>query len=214
MTLSDLVREFGLGKTTTHRYATVLRQEGLLRYDRRTGQYSLGTRLIRLGRIAQTHLQVVEVAGARLPDVAAELNETVVLSLAEGQRPVVIRIAYPPARAVFVGLRIGDRLSQLAAQAKVLRAHLDRNAASDPELAEVLRLGYAVHVYDDMDIAAVAAPILDEGIPIATVAVIGIARTMPARVRERCGRRLRALVEEVEAELGSGEPDDSANSAG
>lgn len=203
MTLGELVREFGLSKTTTHRYATVLRQEGLLRFDRRAGKYSLGTRLIRLGRIAQAHLQVVEIAGAMLPDVASELNETVVLSLAEGRRPVVIRVAYPPERAVFVGLRIGERLSPLAAQGKVLRAYIEPAAEGDPELAEVLRLGYGVHRYEDTQITAVAAPILKDGHPLATVAVVGTTGTMPDALCERCGKRLLQLVAEVEDQLGA-----------
>jgi DNA-binding IclR family transcriptional regulator len=207
MTLAELVREFGRGKTTTHRYATVLRQEGLLRMDPRSGRYSLGTRLIRLGRIAQAHLHVVEVAGALLPDAAAELNETVVLSLAEGMRPVVIRVAYPPARPVFVGLRIGERLSPLAAQDKVLRAHTEPNVAADPELAEVLERGYSMHHDECNQITAIAAAILEDGNPVATVAVVGTAGTMPPDACERCGRRLVRLVEEVESRLGAGERD-------
>ena len=38
LSLGQLTERFGLGKTTTHRYATSLRQCGLLRYDPRTGE--------------------------------------------------------------------------------------------------------------------------------------------------------------------------------
>ena len=96
VSLTELVQRFKLGKTTTHRYAMSLRQEGLLRYNQRTGRYSLGIKLIRLGRIAQASLHLLEVAGPHLETAASDLNESTVLAIWDGALPVVVRVAYPP----------------------------------------------------------------------------------------------------------------------
>ena len=115
-TLAELSGCLGLGKTTTHRYAMSLRQEGLLRYNQRTGKYSLGIKLIHFGRIAQASLPVLDVAGPHLEGIATDLNESAVLAIWDGSHPVVVRVAYPPQRDIFIGVRVGDRLSRTAAQ--------------------------------------------------------------------------------------------------
>jgi DNA-binding IclR family transcriptional regulator len=134
LTLAELASRFELGKTTTHRYATSLRQEGLLRYDPRTGHYSLGIRLARLGRVALAGLHVVDVAGPHLEAIARELNDTAVLAIWDGALPVVVRVAYPPRRGIFVGVREGDRLTSRAAQSLVMQAYLHPERTSDREL--------------------------------------------------------------------------------
>ena len=207
LTLADLASRFGLGKTTTHRYATSLRQEGLLRYDPLTGRYSLGIRLARLGRIALGSLHVVDVAGPHLEALARELNDTAVLAIWDGSLPVVVRVSYPPMRGIFVGVREGDRLSPRAAQSLVMRAYLGRDLhPSDPELDRVRRQGYAVATYEDNGVTAVARPVFQDDAIVATVAVVGTARTVNETTVARAANRLGRAAGDIGTELGGGLP--------
>ena len=179
LTFGEIVEKSGLGKATAHRYAMSLRQEGLLQVSARTGRYSLGVRLMRLGRIAQSGLQVLDVARPYLDQLARELEETVILGVRNDGRPVVADIAYPPGQRLFVGARVGDRLAGEAAQSLVMRAYHDEE--DDPRLHEVRRQGHAVTEYRG-GLTAVACPLFVDGEVIATLAVLGPTTTVGAVV--------------------------------
>jgi DNA-binding IclR family transcriptional regulator len=202
VSLTELVSRFGLGKTTTHRYATSLRQEGLLRYNQRTGRYSLGIKLIRLGRIAQTSLHLMDVAGPHLENAASDLNESAVLAIWDGSLPVVVRVAYPPRRNIFVAVRVGDRLTPSAAQSVVMRAYLSGHQRREPRLAEVRRLGYAVTQYPDTGTVAVARPVIQDGQIIATIAALGTMATIDDDSLKRVADRLGLAAERISTDLG------------
>lgn len=202
LTLSEIVEGFGLGKATTHRYAMSLRQEGLLRYNARTGRYSLGVRLIQLGRLAQESVQVLEVATPHLNSVARDLNETSVLAIWDGAHPVVVRVAYPPTRAIFVGVRVGDRLTARAAQSLVMRAYLEDSGTG--ELAEIRRRGYAVTQYEKTGTVVVARPVFQDNQIVATIAALGTAQSMDQDGVSGSAERLRRAADGIGAELGIG----------
>lgn len=202
LTLSEIVERFGMGKATTHRYAMSLRQEGLLRYNARTGRYSLGARLIQLGRIAQESVEVLEVATPHLNRVAEDLNETAVLAVWDGAQPVVVRVAYPPTRAIFVGVRVGDRLTPRAAQSLVMRAYLGDSGTG--ELAEIRRRGYAVTKYEQTGTVVVARPVFQDNQIVATIAVLGTAQSMDEDGVFASADRLRRAADRIIAELGVG----------
>ena len=202
LTLSEIVDRFGMGKATTHRYAMSLRQEGLLRYNARTGRYSLGARLIQLGRIAQESVEVLEVATPHLNRVAGDLNETAVLAIWEGAQPVVVRVAYPPTRVIFVGVRVGDRLTPRAAQSLVMRAYLEDGGSE--ELAEIRRRGYAVTTYETTGTVVIACPVFQDRQIVATVAVLATAQSMDEDGISGSVDRLRRAAESISAELGVG----------
>jgi IclR family transcriptional regulator, KDG regulon repressor len=199
VSLAELVNRFGLGKTTTHRYAMSLRQEGLLRYNQRTGRYSLGIKLIRLGRVAQAGSQLLDVAGPHLESAANDLNETAVLAIWDGSLPVVVRVAYPPRRNIFVAVRVGDRLTPSAAQSLVMRAYLN---GREPRLADVRRLGYAVKHYDDTGTVAVARPIFQDGQIVATIAALGTLATIDEQSLKTVAERLGEAAERIRRDLG------------
>jgi DNA-binding IclR family transcriptional regulator len=202
VSLNELVRRFKLGKTTTHRYAMSLRQEGLLRYNQRTGRYSLGIKLIRLGRIAQAGLQLLDVAGPHLESAASDLNESTVLAIWDGALPVVVRVAYPPRRNIFVGVRVGDRLTSAAAQSLVMRAYLTGYDRADPRLADVRRVGYAVTHYRDSGTVAVARPVFQDGQIAATIAALGTLATIDDENLKEVAQRLGEAAERIERDLG------------
>ena len=203
LTLSEIVERFGMGKATTHRYAMSLRQEGLLRYNARTGRYSLGVRLIQLGRIAQESVEVLEVATPHLNSVAGDLNETAVLAIWDGAQPVVARVAYPPTRAIFVGVRVGDRLTPRAAQSLVMRAYLEDSGTA--ELAEIRRRGYLVTTYELTGTVVVARPVFQDNHIVATIAVLGTGQTMDENGVFASVDRLRRAADRIGAELGVGD---------
>jgi DNA-binding IclR family transcriptional regulator len=206
LTLAELASRFELAKTTTHRYATSLRQEGLLRYDPLTGRYSLGIRLARLGRIALTSLHVVDVAGPHLEAIAREVNDTAVLAIWDGGLPVVVRVSYPPRRGIFVGVREGDRLGPKAAQSLVMQAFLRPQGTPDPELAQVRRQGYAAVTYEENGVTAVARPVFQEDAIVATLAVVGTARTVDGTTIGKVADRLGRAAGDIGTELGGGRP--------
>jgi DNA-binding IclR family transcriptional regulator len=194
---AEIVERSGLGKATAHRYAMSLRQEGLLQFNARTGRYSLGIKLMRLGRIAQSSLQVLEVARPHLDDLARDLEETVILAMKNEGQPVVAGIAYPPGQRLFVGARVGDRLAPEAAQSVVMRAYGDD--AGSPDLAEVRERGYAVTEYRG-GLTAIACPLFAGEEVVATVAVLGPTATVgPALTRATAG--LRRAAEEIARNL-------------
>jgi DNA-binding IclR family transcriptional regulator len=202
VSLAELVRRFGLGKTTTHRYAMSLRQEGLLRYNQRTGRYSLGIKLIRLGRIAQATLHLLDVAGPYMESAASDLNESTVLAIWDGSLPVVVRVAYPPRRNIFVAVRVGDRLTPSAAQSLVMRAYLDGEHKREPSLAEVRRQGYAVTRYTDIGTVAVARPIFQDREIAGTIAAIGILATLDDQSLHTVADRLAHAADQISQDLG------------
>ncbi|MBV9133185.1 MAG: helix-turn-helix domain-containing protein [Chloroflexi bacterium] len=202
VSLNELVHRFKLGKTTTHRYATSLRQEGLLRYNQQTGRYSLGIKLIRLGRIAQASLHLLDVASPHLESAASDLNESAVLAIWDGALPVVVRVAYPPRRNIFVGVRVGDRLTPAAAQSLVMRAYLNGHDKHEPRLADVRRLGYAVTHYQDTGTVAVARPVFQEGQIAATIAALGTLATIDEHSLQTVADRLGEAADRIGRDLG------------
>jgi IclR family pca regulon transcriptional regulator len=209
LSLAQLSERFGLGKTTTHRYATSLRENGLLRFDRRSGRYALGIRLVQLGQIAQAGLSVVQAAGPYLERTANELNETVVLSIWDGESAVVVRIAEAPRRTTYLGVRVGAKLSPRAAQARIFRAHSDPRARRNPDLARILASGVAVATLPKDETRAVACPIYQGGEVVAAMAVVGTPRRIPNRPDSAIVQYLRAVAAKLSADLGSaatGEP--------
>jgi DNA-binding IclR family transcriptional regulator len=199
LSLSDLASLFGLGKSTTHRYAMSLRQEGLLRYNQRSGRYSLGIKLIRLGRVAQGSLHLLDVANPHLETAASELNETTVLAIWDGASPVVVRVCYPPRRTVLIGVRVGDRLTPVAAQTLVMQAYLN---SREPRLEEVRQRGYAVTHYRDTGTVAVARPVFQDSQIVATIAALGTLATIAEETVKPVAERLGIAAERISRDLG------------
>jgi DNA-binding IclR family transcriptional regulator len=203
LSLAQLSERFGLGKTTTHRYATSLRQTGLLRYDRRSGRYALGIRLVQLGQIAQAALHVVQAAGPYLDRTANELNETTVLSIWDGEGAVVVSIAEAPRRTSYLGIRIGSKLSTRTAQTRIFRAHLESRARRNPDLVRIRSSGVAVATIPEDETRAVACPIYQCGEVVAAIAVVGTPRRIPKDPDSVIAKHLRAVAEKLSSELGS-----------
>lgn len=81
--LSDIVRETGLGKATTHRLLTALVESGLVYQAPETRRYFPGYEIIRMGSLA-TRYDIAELARPAMLRIARETGDTVFISVREG----------------------------------------------------------------------------------------------------------------------------------
>lgn len=207
LTLSELAEGLGLGKATTHRYAMSLRRTGLLRFEPATGTLSLGPRVLELGSAAQAGFYFTRVAAPYMDRLCRELDETIVLSVWDGQGPVLIRAVDSTQRLVRISVRLGSRLSLASAQGSVFLSHGAHPLSAEggpakERLDEVRRAGIAVvsHVMDG--IRTVACPVFDQDEMIAAMAVVGTTATIPRGIESPLARALKRTTGELSTDLG------------
>jgi len=197
--LSDLTARMGMSKATVHRYATALRNAGLLRFT--GGYYTLGPRVVELASAALAGLSVMKVAGPYLERLVSETGETAVLSVWDGEAPVVVRVDDNSSRLVRIVVATGSRLPQDSAQGQVFRAFMER----DPELEQIRRERIAHYAAVVDGIAALAAPVFQGEEIVATLALVGTTASIEA-AGEMSGL-LRDAAENLSTELGFVEPE-------
>ena len=204
LTLAQLTERLGTSRATTHRYAMALRRVGLLRYDAAAGTHSLGPRIVELAATALSGLRIIRIAGPHMERLAAELNETVVLSIWDGDSPVVVRVDDNTDRVVHIVVRTGSRLARdSSAQGKVFLAFSDAADELDPkELERIRSTRIAVNAQTEDGIRAIATPIFQDRDVVATMAVVGTMANLPAKESAPLCVRLRETAEILSAELG------------
>src|SRR5205085_10857323 len=154
LTLTQLTQRLATSKATTHRYTLALRRVGLLRFDPGAGVYSLGPRIVELAATALAGLRIVRLAGPTMERLVAELNETVVLSIWDGEQPVVVRVDDNTDRLVRINVRTGSRLPpETSAQGKVFAAF---SGGGGEEGARIRRAGMASNAMVVEGICAIA----------------------------------------------------------
>ena len=204
LSLPQLTERSGLGRASTHRYATALRREGLLRYDPARNLYSLGPRILGLASVAMASLRVVAIAGQHMDQLANDLNETIVLSVADGGAAIVARVSEAPRRSVLISPRLGMRLDPLgSAQGVLITALTTDGAGLEPELLARVRATRMATLVD-RNFGVLAAPVFQGHTLVATMAVLGL----PDDVSEAATDKLDALrrtAERVSVELGGAE---------
>jgi len=203
LTLPQLTERLGTSRATTHRYAMALRRVGLLRYDAAGGIYSLGPRIVELAATALSGLRIIRIAGPHMERLAAELNETVVLSIWDGDSPIVMRVADNTDRVVHIVVRTGSRLHGTdSAQAKIFRAFSGQgNVLDSRELGRIAACRIAVNTQQD-GIRAVATPVFQDREVIAAMAVVGTIANLPEHEDSKLAARLRRTAEKLSGELG------------
>jgi DNA-binding IclR family transcriptional regulator len=204
LTLPQLTERLGTSRATTHRYAMALRRVGLLRYEPASGVYSLGPRIVELAATALSGLRIIRIAGPHMERLAAELNETVVLSIWDGESPIVVRVADNTDRVVHIIVRTGSRLDRrTSAQGKAFLAFTDGAGELDPgELQRIVDTHVSVNTQTEDGIRAIATPVFQDRDVIATMAVVGTIAQLPEGETSVLALRLRSAAEELSAELG------------
>src|SRR5690606_37535456 len=90
LTLGELSRRVGLPKSTVHRLVLTLEAGGLIARDEPSGRYRLGLELLRLAAVAQDSIDLRSIARSTLERLAAELRETVHLTVLDRGEVVYI----------------------------------------------------------------------------------------------------------------------------
>src|SRR4029077_2817029 len=107
--VSDLAREVGLSRSTTHRYISTLAALGYLQQDPATKRYRLGPRVLDLGFAAIHSMDVREIAMPYLQRLSDETGFTVNMAVLDGHEVVYIercRTSRPGQRDIDLNLHI------------------------------------------------------------------------------------------------------------
>lgn len=209
LTLDELTARLGTSKPTAHRYTKALRNVNLLRYDKREALYSLGPQVLALSAAARSGLPIITLAGPYMEEIVREANETVVLSVWDGDTAVVVRVDDNTDRTVRISVRPGARLTPTtSAQGRVFCAFLppedvDGLAATlrrSPELAEELASirdnGIYLNSPVDNGVRTLAAPVFQDSRIVATMAIVGTTASLSDK---RSAPAARALVHATHA---------------
>jgi IclR family pca regulon transcriptional regulator len=229
--VSDLGREVGLGRSTTHRYVATLTALGYLQQDSATRKYRLGPRVLDLGFSAINSMEVREVAAPHLRRLSDDTGFTVNMAILDGIDVVYVercRSTLVGQREIDLNLHVGSRLpAYCTSLGKVLLAFLppdeleaalagigfDRRGpntivSTDDLRAELLRVREAGFAINNEELAyglrSIAAPVLSrEG---HAVAAINLAvHSSMASVEDLAAdlsERLRGAAADVSAHLG------------
>lgn len=218
MTLSEMTARLGVSKATAHRYAMALRRVHLLRYDRRAAEYTLGPQILTLAAAARSGLPLITLAGPVMEGLVREINETVVLSVWDGEAPIVVRTDDSTDRTLRISVRPGSRLDAESAQSQVFRAFLDPDErgealsglTDDDDLRAVRRHGLAMNTPGRHGVRTVASPVFRDGQIAAVLAVIGTTATVPDDISSDTAKAVVAAAATLTARLGAPDDDDSS----
>jgi DNA-binding IclR family transcriptional regulator len=201
LTLAQLTSRLGASKATTHRYAMALRRVGLLRYDRTRAVYTLGPRIVELATSALAGLRIIKVAGPYMERLVDEVNETVVLSIWDGEAPVVVRVDDNTDRLVRINVRTGSRLpAETSAQGKVFAAFGGGDGGE--EVAAIRRAGIASNAMVVEGICAIAVPVFQGEELVAAMAIVGTTASVQTDPSAAMCRHLRDTAAALSTELG------------
>jgi DNA-binding IclR family transcriptional regulator len=204
LTLTQLTERLGTSKATTHRYTLALRRVGLLRFEPSGSVYSLGPRIVELAATALAGLRILRIAGPHMERLVATVNETVVLSIWDGESPVVVRVDDNTDRLVRIVVRTGARLPRsTSAQGKVFLAFgPDHAELESAERAQIVKTRVAVNSQVVDGIRAIATPVFQDRELTAAMAVVGTIVSLPEKPSSDVAAHLRAAAEGLSAELG------------
>jgi DNA-binding IclR family transcriptional regulator len=200
LSLGEITERLQVSKPTAHRYATALRDAGLVRQA--DGVYTLGPRVVELASAALAGLEVIDIAGPHLARLGAETERTAVLSVWDGEAPVVVRVHDGGARKIVrIVVATGSRLPAESAQGLVFGAHMDRGSRS--QRLKAIRRDRMAYFPDVVEgIAAIAAPVLQGEEIVATLALVGTSAAISESPRSAISRRLIASAGDLSDELG------------
>ena len=202
LTLAQLTSRLGTSRATTHRYAMALRRVGLLRYDRARAVYTLGPRIVELATSALAGLRIIKVAGPYMERLVGDVNETVVLSIWDGEAPVVVRVDDNTDRLVRINVRTGSRLPpETSAQGKIFAA-FGGSGDGGEEGAAIRRAGMASNAMVVEGICAIAVPVFQGEELVAAMAIVGTTASVQTDPGAAMSRHLRETAAALSTELG------------
>jgi IclR family pca regulon transcriptional regulator len=186
--VSELAREVGFTRSTTHRYVATLAMLGYLEQDADTRKYRLGPRVLDLGFSAINSMELRELSVPHLQQLSDETGYTVNMGILDGTDVVYIercRSSQQGQRAIDLNLHVGSRLpSYCTSMGKVLLA--DMPAAERDALLDRIELS-ALGPNTLTDRAALAAElerVREQGIAVNNEELAFGLRSIAAPVRD------------------------------
>ncbi|GAA0819719.1 IclR family transcriptional regulator [Streptosporangium amethystogenes subsp. fukuiense] len=219
LSLNEITARLGVSKPTAHRYARALRAANLLRYDPRSALYSLGPQLLGLEAAARAGLPIAAAAAPHLELLMREINQTVVLSVWNGECPVVVSCVDNTLGDVRLSVRTGSQLDVTrSAQGRIFCAYLPagevpglaRRLRASAELRELLkevrRTGLAINSPVDHGVRVLAAPIFEGDQVVASMAILGTVASLAGDLETQAAAVLLGVARELSRELGGTTP--------
>ncbi len=223
--ISDLAKRLGLAKSTVHRLASTLLEEGMLEQNPGDGKYHLGLALFELGTMVRRKMDFTAEARPFLRTLMEKTGETVHLAILDHDSILYI-ITHESKQALRMGSKVGTRAPvHSTAVGKVLLAsqpddEIERIVArglpqSTPntiaegkafrrELAAVRAQNYAVDDEEsEIGLRAIAAPIRsDSGNVVAAISIAGPVHRMAKKTLLSWVRELVEAADAVSHRLG------------
>jgi IclR family pca regulon transcriptional regulator len=229
--VSELGRDVGLSRSTTHRYVATLAVLGYLEQDPATKKYRLGPRVIDLGFSAINSMELREIAAPHLRELSDETGYTVNMAILDDLDIVYVdrvRSAQPGQREIDLNLHVGARLpayctslgkvllAQLPAEERDERLRridfarrgpntLTSRTALEAELERVRRAGYAINNEElAYGLRSIAAPVLTHDGAAAAAINLAVHSSMvsSANMGARFGPVLMRTAADISARLG------------
>jgi len=229
--VSEIGREIGLGRSTTHRYVATLATLGYLQQDGATKKYRLGPRVLDLGFSAINSMELREVAAPHLRRLSDDTGYTVNMAILDGLDIVYVercRSTQAGQREIDLNLHVGARLpAYCTSLGKVLLAWLPpaeqsaalagidfsrrgpntitSRSALVAELKRVRADGFAINNEElAYGLRSIAAPILAHDGAAPAAINLAVHRTMVSMEDLVAGlsSRLRRTAGEISAQLG------------
>jgi IclR family transcriptional regulator, KDG regulon repressor len=223
--ISDLAKRLGLAKSTVHRLASTLLEEGMLEQSAGDGKYRLGLALFEVGALVRRKMDFTAAARPFLRTMMEKTGETAHLAVLD-HGSVLYMITHESQRAIRSIFNVGTRSPvHSTAEGKILIAFQPEEAieavvarglsAATPntitdakalrrELAAVRARGYAVDDEEsETGLRSVAAPVrADSGGVIAAISIAGPAHRMTRKLLLACAREVVDAADAVSQRLG------------
>jgi DNA-binding IclR family transcriptional regulator len=223
--ISDLAKRLGLAKSTVHRLASTLLEQGMLEQNAGDGKYRLGLALFELGTLVRRKMDFTMEARPFLRTLMEKTGETVHLAILDHDSVLYI-ITHESRQALRMGSKVGTRApvhstavgkALLAFQpeeeiARVIARDLPASApntvvdgkALRRELALVRARNYAVDDEEsEVGLRSIAAPIRSHsGNVIAAISIAGPVHRMTKKMLLGWVRELVDAAEAVSQRLG------------
>lgn len=219
--LKTLATKAGMVPAKAHRYMVSLIRAQLVERDEASGRYKLGPMARLLGIRAIQSVDVVRLAGPRLPEICAELGFSVALAVWGQDGPIIIAVE-EARRPVTIGTRIGEVMPILTSATGLVfgawlprsltKALIERDVArtrtADSAISklfeEVAELGLG-RTEGGMNptVNALSAPIFDHrGVLVAALSMLGPADEVDLAADGPLAAALRKYAAEISLGLG------------
>jgi len=225
--ISELAKRLRVAKSTVHRLASALLEEGLLEQNPENNRYRLGVALFGLGTLVRRRMEVVGEAKTFLTDLRAQTGENVRLAILngtnvvyvndfEGPHPVRLRSSIGLSKPAYctaegIVLLTGQPREVIDDMLAGDLVELTPRAEADPaairaRIEEARRLGYAIDDEEsEIGMTCIAAPVrAGDGRVVAGIGVAGPRTRIRKRMIPALAARVVATADQISARFGYG----------